>query len=125
MFETIRNAWKIDELRKKILFTLLIIFIFRIGAAIPVPFMIPENLINVTGSGLFEYFDIFTGGAFSQATLFAMSISPYIRLHHPAAVAGHSLWSRWQRREASQKKLAKISRYVTLGPCLHSLPPTT
>ncbi len=121
MFETIRNAWKIAELRKKLLFTLLIIFIFRVGAAIPVPFMVPENLINVSGSGLFEYFDIFTGGAFSQATLFAMSISPYITASivlQLLQVAIPALEQMAKEGEAGQKKLAKISRYITLGLAL-------
>lgn len=121
MFETIRNAWKIDDLRKKILYTLMIIMIFRVGAMLPVPFMIPGNLMSVTDAGLFEYFDVFSGGAFSQATLFAMSISPYITasiVMQLLQVAIPALERMAKEGEGGQKKIAKISRYVTLGLAL-------
>ena len=82
MVETLRNAWKIDELRKKILYTLMILLVFRIGSAIPVPFMLPEVLqasdLMMGQGNLLNYINMLTGGSFSQATLFAMSISPYI-----------------------------------------------
>ena len=82
MFDTIRNAWKIADLRKKILFTALILLIFRIGSAIPVPFLdasVMQTWMSNAGDGnLLGYIDVLTGGAFSNATIFAMSISPYI-----------------------------------------------
>lgn len=81
MFDSLKNAWKIADLRKKILYTLLIIFIFRLGSAIPVPFLNPDALSQMTASGgntLFGFLDVFTGGAFSNATIFALSITPYI-----------------------------------------------
>ena len=80
MIETLKNAWKIADLRKKLLYTLLIIFIFRIGSAIPLPYLNPaalQSMINANGS-LFGYLNILSGGSFGQATLFALSISPYI-----------------------------------------------
>ncbi len=80
MFSTIRNAWKIADLRKKILYTLMILAIYRLGSHIPVPFLNPgalSEMVNQSGS-LLGYLDILTGGAFANATLFAMSITPYI-----------------------------------------------
>ncbi len=82
MFKILVNAWKIPELRKKMLFTLFIILIFRIGSAIPVPFLdIGEAGIIDAGksAGTFmEYLSMMTGKAFDYGTIFAMSITPYI-----------------------------------------------
>ena len=87
MLKTIRNAWSIPDLRKKILFTLLIIIVFRIGSVIPVPFldtnvltavMAPANSLTDGSSNMIAYLNTLSGGAFSNATLFAMGITPYI-----------------------------------------------
>ena len=80
MFSILKNAWNTPDLRKKILFTLFIILLFRIGSAIPVPFLEPEALRSMLGSSnnIFGYIDLMTGGNFSRATLFALSITPYI-----------------------------------------------
>ena len=83
MFQTLKNAWHMPELRKKILYTLFILLIFRFGSCIPVPFINTELLSQyfeqaaVSGSML-GYLDMFSGGGLSQATIFAMSITPYI-----------------------------------------------
>ena len=81
MFKTLKNAWKIQEIQNKILFTLLIILLYRVGSAIPVPYVL-ENILdsfNATyGGTIFGYMSILSGGAMSQATLFALSVSPYI-----------------------------------------------
>ena len=83
MFQTLKNAWHMPELRKKILYTLFILLIFRFGSCIPVPFINTELLSQyfeqaaVSGSML-GYLDTFSGGGLSQATIFAMSITPYI-----------------------------------------------
>lgn len=83
MFETLRNAWRSAELRKKMLYTLFILFIFRLGASIPVPFINKELLASYfaqldAAGGMLSYINVFTGGGLSNATIFAMSISPYI-----------------------------------------------
>ena len=81
MFETFRNAWKIEDLRKKLLYTLLVIVIFRLGCAIPVPFIAPEALqgwVAGQSGSMLGYIDMLTGGSFSRATLFALSVTPYI-----------------------------------------------
>ena len=81
MLQTLRNAWKIEELRKKILFTLLILALYRLGNAIPVPYVNVAALqtyfaqLQNTVLGLLN---VMSGGAFSQATIFALSIQPYI-----------------------------------------------
>ena len=78
MFQTLRNAWKIAELRKKILFTLLIILIFRIGSAISVPF-VDVNVLHdavTKSSGALGILTLMSGGGFSDASVFALSITP-------------------------------------------------
>ena len=83
MIETLKNAWRVAELRKKILYTLFIVFIFRLGSSIPVPFVDFAALSQVfeqqTANGsLLSFMDVFTGGGLSNATIFAMGITPYI-----------------------------------------------
>lgn len=83
MFQTLKNAWNMPELRKKILYTLFILLIFRFGSCIPVPFinttLLSEYFDQAAVSGsMLGYLDMFTGGGLSNATIFAMSITPYI-----------------------------------------------
>ena len=84
MLTTLRNAWKIADLRKKLLFTLLIILLYRIGNVIPVPFVDVEMMAQMFSQQLsntiFGLMDMMSGSAFSQATIFALSIQPYIPL---------------------------------------------
>ena len=126
MFETWRNAFKQPELRKKILYTLLILLIFRIGSFITVPFLDPVALQTMfstgTGSGDFlSYLNIMTGGALSNATVFAMSITPYINasiIIQLLTVAIPALERLQKEGSEGRKKLQKITRYVTLGLAL-------
>ena len=81
MFQTLKNAWKTPELRTKLLFTLVIVILYRLGASIVVPWVDPSmvDLATTTYNGtILEYLNILSGGALSQATLFALSVSPYI-----------------------------------------------
>ena len=84
MFQTLKNAFKIPDLKKKILFTLFIILLYRVGSAIPVPFVSGNMLQFFTeyGSanqgGIFDMLNTLSGGALSQATLFALGVQPYI-----------------------------------------------
>ena len=83
MFQTLKNAWSMPELRKKILYTLFIILIFRFGSCIPVPFIDTQMLARYfeqasTNGSMLGYLDMFSGGGLSRATIFAMSITPYI-----------------------------------------------
>ncbi len=117
MFKTIRNAWSIPDLRKKILFTIFIIIAFRVGATIPVPFL-DITLLDVdwTDSAL-AYLNTLSGGAFSKATIFAMGISPYINssiIMQLLTVAIPPLERMAKEGEAGRKKIATITRYVTV-----------
>lgn len=82
MFKVFRNAWKIDDLRKKILFTVFVIVLFRLGSNIPVPFLNPEGLDSLfgfqDGAPILSFLNIMAGGAMEKAAFFALSISPYI-----------------------------------------------
>ena len=81
MFATFKNAWKVAELRTKLLFTLLILVVYRLGAQIPVPFINPDAyaMFAQSASGsIFTYLNMLSGDAFAKATLFALSVSPYI-----------------------------------------------
>ena len=78
MFETIRNAWKLADLRKKILFTFLILIIFRIGSVIPVPYIDVNALSAGSTNEFFSYLSILTGGGLEYGAIFAMSVTPYI-----------------------------------------------
>ena len=76
MFETIKNAWKVQDIRKKILFTLFIVVIYRLGGFIPVPFLDPTAVAEMIngGNSIFSTLNLFSGGTFSRATLMCLSI---------------------------------------------------
>ena len=123
MFQTLKNAWSMPELRKKILYTLFILLIFRFGSCIPVPF-IDTNLLSayfeqasVSGSML-GYLNMFTGGGLSNATIFAMSITPYINasiLLQLLTVAIPALERLVKDGgEEGRKKIASWTRYVAV-----------
>ena len=122
MLQTLRNAWKIEELRKKILFTLLILALYRLGNAIPVPYVNVGALqtyfaqLQNTVLGLLN---VMSGGAFSQATIFALSIQPYINasiIIQLLCIAIPAL-ERMSKEEGEEgrKKIASITRYATVG----------
>ena len=126
MFATIRNAWKIEELRKKIIFTLFMLLIFRLGSAIPVPNVDVGALstyFNTQLSGtILGLYNAMSGSAFSQATVFALGIQPYINssiIIQLLCVAIPYL-ERLQKEggEEGKKKLERISRYTTLALAL-------
>lgn len=118
MFKTLRNAWSIPDLRKKMLYTLLMIVIFRLGSHIPVPDLNPAELANlVEGSSLFGLMDAFSGGAFSQATVFAMGITPYINasiILQLLTVAIPALERLSKEGEEGRKVIAKWTRIITV-----------
>ena len=81
MLQTLRNAWRVEEIRKKILFTLLIILLYRLGNAIPVPYVniaALQTYFTMLQNTVLGMLDVMSGGAFSSATIFALSIQPYI-----------------------------------------------
>ena len=119
MFQTFRNAWKSVEIRKKILYTLLILVIFRVGCAIPVPFLDASALSNMMGDSgnILSYLDILSGGALSKATLFALSIQPYINSSIIIQLLTYALppLERLQKEgEEGRKKIQKITNVVSM-----------
>ena len=122
MIQTIRKAWGIPELRKKIVFTLLILLIFRIGNAIPVPYVDTDLLgsyLDQMSTTILGLYDVMSGGAFSAATVFALSIQPYITssiIIQLLTVAIPSL-ERLARDggEEGRKKIQSITRYTTVA----------
>ena len=121
MIETIRNAWKIPELRKKILFTVFALLIFRLGSVVPVPF-IDSNMLGATLNnmgGIFTLLGAMNGTAFSMAAVFALGVQPYINssiIIQLLTVAIPAL-ERLQKEggEEGRKKIAAITRYVTVA----------
>lgn len=120
MFQTIKNAWNIPELRKKMLFTLLIILLYRLGATIPVPYITPDVLnqfSQMTAGSIFQFMNILSGDAFGKATLFALSVSPYITssiVIQLLTVAIPKL-EKLSKDEDGKKKLTAATRYLTVG----------
>ena len=121
MFATLRNAWRIADIRKKILYTMLILIIFRVGSAIPVPFLDPSALSSLLSQGdgnLLGYINVLTGGSFSKATLFALSISPYITssiVIQLLTIAIPALERLAKEGEEGRKKINRITRYAALA----------
>ena len=124
MFQTIRNAWKIADLRKKLLFTLLIILLYRIGNVIPVPFVNTNTMAQVfqqagMSNTILGLYNVMSGSAFSRATLFALSIQPYINASIiiqllTIAIPALERLSK-EEGEEGKKKIERITRYTTVG----------
>ena len=122
MIETLKNAWRIPELRKKLLFVVFALVIFRFGYAIYVPYVDTESLAEIFqqySNTLLGYFNTLSGGGFSQASIFALSVYPYInssiimQLLQVAIPALERMVK--DGGEEGRKKLASITRYVTIA----------
>ena len=123
MFQTMRNAWQIPELRKKLLFTLLILLLYRVGNVIPVPYIDVATLSNyfetTLSTTILGLYNAMSGSAFSQATVFALGIQPYInasiiiQLLTIAIPALERLAK--EGGEEGKKKIERITRYTTVG----------
>ena len=122
MIKTFINAWKIADLRKKILFTLFIVLLYRIGSNIPVPFVdLVGNELNTEGGNILTYLSMMTGSAFNYGTLFALGVTPYINssiIIQLLGVAIPSLANLQKEGEEGRKKLNAITRYLTIGLAL-------
>ncbi len=119
MLQTLKNAWKIPELKKKILFTLLIVIIYRIGANIPIPYVSNDitALAQQSSGTIFEYLNILSGGAFAQATLFALGVSPYITssIVIQLLTIAIPVFERWSKEgEEGKKKLTMATKITTV-----------
>lgn len=119
MLSTLRNAWKIPDLRKKILYTVMMIVIFRLGAQIPVPGIDKSVLSSMfsSGEGYLNLFDLMSGGSFRRFTIFALGISPYITasiILNLLQIAIPSLERLAKEGEEGRKKIAQYTRYGTV-----------
>ncbi len=120
MFETLKNAWKVADIRKKILFTLFIVIIYRLGGFIPVPFLNADAIAEMIGGGnsIFSTLNLFSGGTFSRATLMCLSITPYINAQiiiQLLTFAIPALERMAKEGESGRAKLDKITKYSTLA----------
>ena len=123
MFKTLKNAWSIPELRKKILFTLMILALYRVGNVIPVPYIntaaLQQYFDSVLSSTILGLYNAMSGSAFSQATVLALGIQPYINasiIIQLLCVAIPAL-ERWSKEEGEEgkKKINMLTRYTTVG----------
>ena len=119
MLKTVAQAWKVPEIRSKMIFTLLMLVVFRIGSNIPVPNINRSVLAEMfTGeTGLFDLFDLFSGGSFSNFTIFALSITPYITasiIVQLLTIAFPYFENLAKEGMEGRKKMAQITRYMTV-----------
>ncbi len=125
MIQTVRKAWSIPDLRKKIVFTLLILLIYRIGNAIPVPYVDVATLtayLDSMSTTVLGLYNVMSGGAFADATVFALSIQPYINASIiiqllTVAIPALERMAR-EEGEVGRKKIASITRYTTVAIAL-------
>jgi len=122
MFRTFRDAFKVPDLRQKLVFTLLMLLVIRIGAAIPIPGIDSTELQKAfAGNDLLGLYDAFSGGAFANMTLFAMGIVPYINasiIMNLLTIAIPPLEEMQKEGTEGRKKIAKITRIATVGLAL-------
>ncbi|MGG7059454.1 preprotein translocase subunit SecY [Clostridium nigeriense] len=118
MLSTLRNAWKVPELRKRFLWTIFLIAIFRIGTHIPVPGIDTSVLNSLASSGtIFGFYDLISGGAFRQFSIFALSVTPYINasiIVQLLTIAIPSLEQLSKEGEEGRKKIQKITRILSI-----------
>ena len=124
MFQTLKNAWKVPELKSKLLFTLVIVILYRIGSVLPVPYVSADvmNSFNEAAAGsIFQYLNILSGDAFARATLFALGVSPYITssiVIQLLTIAIPALERLAKEGDEGKKKLTALTRLVTVGLAL-------
>ena len=121
--ETIKNIWKIEDLRSRILYTLGIILIYRLGTHIVLPGINPVTISemanrNQAGTGILDLLNLFTGGAFARASIFGLGIMPYISASIVVQLLGIAVpyFQKLQREgESGRRKINQITRYLTLA----------
>ncbi len=118
--QTIKNIWSVEDLRRRIGITLLLVIIYRFGCYVVLPGINPDELMalkNFTSDGLMQLLDMFSGGAFSQASIFALGIMPYITASIVIQLLGMVLpaFQKMQREgESGRMKLNQYTRYLTV-----------
>ena len=114
MLQTLRNAWKTPDLRKKLLYVVFILAIYRIGTVIPVPFVDASSFGQNFGNTIFAYMDVLSGGSLSSATLFALGISPYITASIIIQLLGVAFpkLAEWIKEKNGRNEM--LTRYATV-----------
>ena len=121
MFTTLKNAWKVADLKSKLIFTMIVVLLYRVGCAIPIPYINSaaiEGTLLATGGSIFEYLNILTGSAFAQGTLFALGINPYITasiVMQLLCIAIPYLENLSKEGDEGRKKINQYTRYVTVA----------
>ena len=118
MISTLKDAWRIPDLRRKMIYTIALLFVYRLGSFIPVPYIDTAQLANLVNDGvIFGLFNIISGGNFGNFTIFAMSITPYINasiIMNLLAFAIPALERLQKEGEEGRKKIAQYTRYLTI-----------
>ena len=118
MLQTLRNAFKVPELKKKILWMILLVAVFRMGSHIPLPGINSEYLKSLSSSGgLLGFYDMISGGAFSRSSILALGVMPYINasiIIQLLTVAIPQLEQLSKEGETGRKKIQELTRYVSL-----------
>jgi preprotein translocase subunit SecY len=117
MIAMLKNAWRVPDLRKRILFTVGMLIVFRAGVAVPVPGIIPEVIASLFEQGtLFAFMDLFSGGALRNYSVFAMSIYPYINSSIITQLLTMVIpkWEEMSKEEEGREKLQDYTRYGTV-----------
>ncbi|HMW98518.1 MAG TPA: preprotein translocase subunit SecY, partial [Flavobacteriales bacterium] len=126
LVDTIKNIWRIEELRKRILITLGLLLVYRIGSFIVLPGVNSAALGSGSsgGSGLVDLLSIFTGGAFTRASIFALGVMPYISASIIIQLAGIAVPTvqKMQREESGRRRLNQWTRYITIIICMFQAP---
>ena len=124
MFKTLKNAWRIPELKKKLLFTLLIVVLYRLGANIPVPYVSPDafgTVSEVFRGNILQFLNILSGEALAKATLFALGVSPYITASIVVQLLTIAIpaLERWSKDgDEGKKKITMLTRIITVALAL-------
>lgn len=127
LIDTVKNIWRIEELRKRILLTLGLLLVYRIGSFIVLPGVDSAALANATaggGGGLVDLLSIFTGGAFTRASIFALGVMPYISASIIMQLGGIAVPAvqKMQREESGRRKINQWTRYITILICVFQAP---
>ncbi|RYF10369.1 MAG: preprotein translocase subunit SecY, partial [Flavobacteriales bacterium] len=118
LFTTFSNIWKIEELKQRILFTLMILVIYRFVCQVVLPGVDPAQLVNTEKTGLLGLLDMFAGGAFSKVSILALGVMPYISASIVVQLLGIAVpsFQKMQKEgESGRKKLTQITRYLTVA----------
>src|SRR6056297_4284719 len=126
-FETLRNIWKIEELRSRILYTLGILLVYRLGTHVVLPGIDPTRLANLQqpSGNIMDIINLFTGGAFARASIFGLGIMPYISASIVIQLMGIAIpyFQRLQREgESGRRKINQITRYLTVAILIMQAP---